>query len=87
MDKELVIQILRFVACHPYCRQRYIASALHTWLCSERFLDSLRYAYKQGWIDCVSIHDTANLEFYNKWFLTNDGKSAIINLENEKEII
>ena len=84
MDKKLALQILRFVAVHPYCRQRYIASALNTWLCSERFLDSLHYVYKQGWIDCEYHHDPAQMEFFNLWYLTEAGKSAIIDLENER---
>ena len=81
---ELEIKILNFLSNHPYSRQRVIASRCHLWLCDEYFLDALHNVYKAGLIDCEYRHDFAQMEFYNLWFLTDAGKSAIIDIENKK---
>ena len=72
-------KILNYIAEHPYCRQREIARACHIWLCSQLFLDSLYNLYKNKLIDCEYFSDPANIEYYNKWYLTEAGKCAIIN--------
>lgn len=72
-------KILNYIAEHPYCRQREIASGCHVWLCNQLFLDSLHNLYKNELIDCEFFSDPANVEYYNKWYLTEVGKRAIIN--------
>lgn len=84
MDKELMRQILLTLHNYSHIRQRYIANACHTWLCSERFLDTMQYMFKCGLIDCVSVNDPAQMEYFNLWYLTDDGERAIINIENRK---
>jgi hypothetical protein len=84
MDKELMRQILLALRNDPYTRQRYIASACHVWLCSERFLDTMQYMFKCGLIDCVSVNDPAQMEYFNLWYLTDDGERAIMTIENRK---
>lgn len=64
--------ILEYLARNPYSRQRAIAAYCHLWLCDEKFLNALQNLYKQGWIDCKFVSDSANIEFYNLWYLTND---------------
>lgn len=77
-------KILEYLAEHPYTRQRYIASACHTWLCSEQFLNALHNLYKGGFVDCDYHHDSAQMEFYNLWYLTDKGKCVIMNTENKE---
>ena len=81
---DLEMKILRYLADHPYTRQRYIASFCHLWLCNEEFLTSLHNVYKAGLVDCEYHHDPAQMEFYNLWYLTDAGKCAIINTEIRK---
>ena len=71
------MKILEYLSQHPYSRQRYIAGACRTWLCSEEFLTSLHNVYKSGLVVCEYHHDPAQMEFYNLWFLTDKGKEAV----------
>ena len=77
-------KILEYVRDCPYCRQRYIAKACHTWFLNEDFLNALQRLYKGGFIDCRYHHDPAQMEFYNEWYLTNKGECAIMNVENKE---
>lgn len=79
-------KILEYINEHPYCRQRYIASAYHIWLCDKNFLNALYRLHKDGFIDCESHNDSAQMEFFNLWYLTDKGKRAIMNIENKEGV-
>ena len=81
---ELKIKILEYLAKRPYCRQRYIASACSMWVCDYQFLNSLHSLLDEGFINREFYHDPAQRDFYYLWYLTDKGKSVIINTENEE---
>ena len=62
MPQEKIINFLRE---NPGSRMRTIRSFTHV-------MDTMTYLYEmeeEGLIYCVAIHDTANMEFYNKWYV------------------
>ena len=62
--KEQIINILRE---HPGLRKREIASYLH---CHQFTLITTLYEMEEdGLLRTESIHDTANMEFYDKYFV------------------
>ena len=62
--KEKIINILRE---HPGLRKREIAS----YLCCHHFtlITTLYEMEEDGLLKIESIHDTANMEFYDKYFV------------------
>lgn len=80
MDRK----ILETIAAMPGCRQRSIASAIGVWQCDAVFLECLRDLRDAGLIYRINYSDPANMEFFYKWYLTNDGECAIINTENKE---
>ncbi len=77
----LTDKILEYVKAHPGCRQREIAKYCHLWFLSNTFLNAMQRAYKDGLIDCEYFSDPANMEYYNKWYLTDAGRRALIFVE------
>lgn len=77
-------KILEAIASMPGCRQRSIASAIHVWQCDVTFLESLRDLRAAGLIYRINHSDPANMEFFYKWYLTNEGERAIMNTENKE---
>ena len=74
--KEQIINILRE---HPGLRKREIASYLR---CHHFKILGIMFELEDaGLIKRVSIHDTASMEFYDKWYVAEDvldnGASAI----------
>ena len=62
--KEQIINILRE---HPGLRKREIASYLH---CHQFTLITTLYEMEEdGLLRTESIHDTSNMEFYDKYFV------------------
>ena len=80
MDRK----ILETIAAMPGCRQRSIASAIGVWQCDGLFLNTLHALEGWGLIRRENYSDPANMEFFYKWYLTNKGECAIMNIENRK---
>ena len=62
MPQEKIINFLRE---NPGSRMRTIRSFTYV-------MDIITYLYEleeKGLIYCVAVHDTANMEFYNKWYV------------------
>ena len=72
-------QILAYLNDYPGSRKRYIASAVHIWLCDKRFLQAMRELENDGMIHSIYFSDPANMEYYDKWYLTEAGFAAIMN--------
>ena len=77
-------KILETIATMPGCRQRSIASAIGVWQCDATFLECLRDLRAAGLIYRIDHSDPANMEFFYKWYLTNKGEYAIMNVENKE---
>ena len=77
-------KILETIAAMPGCRQRSIASAIGVWQCDATFLECLRDLRTAGLIYRIDHSDPANMEFFYKWYLTNKGECAIMNVENKE---
>jgi hypothetical protein len=77
-------KILETIAAMPGCRQRSIASAIGIWQCDADFLECLRDLRDAGLIYRISHSDPAQMEFFYKWYLTNAGERAIMNVENKE---
>ena len=77
-------KILEAIATMPGCRQRSIAATIHVWQCDATFLECLRDLRAAGLIYRINHSDPANMEFFYKWFLTNEGERAIMNTENRE---
>lgn len=65
----------------PGSRKREIAGFLRIWLCDKVFLDTMSELKNNGLIQYVTINDPANMEFYDKWYLTEAGYHAIMNVD------
>lgn len=65
--KEQIIEVLRE---HPGLRKREIASYLY---CHHfKILGAMSELKNAGLIKSISIHDTASMEFYDKWYVAED---------------
>jgi len=64
-------KIYEYIREHPGCRQREIASSLPVWLCSKDFLNALAEMEMADTIYCVSYQDSANMEYYLKWYVVD----------------
>ena len=74
----------KILAClnrYPGSRKREIASSLRIWLCDKLFLDTMNELKHDGLIKYITINDPANMEFYDKWYLTEAGYCAIMNVD------
>ena len=69
MDKK----ILETIGAMPGCRQREIASAIGVWQCNAI---GCVYREKQS--------DTADMEDFYKWDLTDKGKYTIMTTDNRE---
>lgn len=63
-------EILRIIAKNPGVRKRHIAHLLGVWQCNSAFLRTMIDLEKEGLIFCREISDPANMEYYDKWYLT-----------------
>lgn len=65
-------KIYAYIAAHPYCRQREIASSLRVWLCDADFLSALHgLYYEEHRIDFRTYVDSAQMEIYNEWYVVS----------------
>ena len=74
----------KILAClnrYPGSRKREIAGSLRIWLCDKLFLDTMNKLKNDGLIKYITINDPANMEFYDKWYLTEAGYCAIMNVD------
>lgn len=62
-------RIVKYIEKHPGTRRRYIADDLKIWLCDKAFLDAMRDLEQEKIIYTVVYRNSANLEYYNKYYL------------------
>lgn len=67
--KERVYEYLRE---NPGARQRDIASELHIWLCDKYLMNILHELSSEKRIFCETYKDSANMEFYYKWYAVDE---------------
>lgn len=77
MEKKILAYLNRW----PGARKREIASSLQIWLCDKLFLDTMSKLKNDRLIKSITINDSANMEFYDKWYLTEAGYRAIMNVD------
>ena len=73
----------KILAClnrYPGAHKRFVASEIHSPV-NGIFLHSFRELEDIGFIQHITIHDPANMEFYDKWYLTDVGYRAIMNVD------
>lgn len=73
----------RILAClnrWPGARKREIAKKIHCFV-NGAFLRAFSEMENAGLIQHVIINDPANMEFYDKWYLTEAGYYAIMNVD------
>ena len=63
----------------PGSRKREIATEIH-YPVNGIFLRTFSEMENNGLIQHVTINDPANMEFYDKWYLTEAGYRAIMNI-------
>lgn len=63
-------EIMRIIAENPGVRKRHIAHLLGVWQCDHTFLRAMIDLEKEGLIFCRSFSDPANMEYYDKWYLS-----------------
>lgn len=73
-------KILAYLNRYPGARKRFIASKIHSPV-NGIFLHSFSELEDIGFIQRVTINDPANMEFYDKWYLTDVGYRAIMNVD------
>lgn len=77
-DAKLMEKILIYLYEHPHSRKRYIAKECGVWQCHVDFLSAISNLNALGLIDYQTINDYGNMEYYDEWYLTDEGKRAII---------
>ena len=80
MDRK----ILETIGAMPGCRQREIASGSGVWQCNAIFMGCLHNLEDLGFVYRENYSDPANMEYFYKWYLTDKGKYAIMNIENRE---
>ena len=60
-------QILKYVAIHPNCRARNVASHLHKWVCEISI--EMHQMADEGLLKSTYHHDPAQMEFYDTYEL------------------
>ena len=60
-------EIYEVIKNNPGIRKRYIASELNTTVLS--LLDTMNHMRAQGMIRAEYYQDSANMEFYDKWYI------------------
>lgn len=68
---DLKTHIINFIALHPGCRKREIAASIPIWQCAFEFLASMDDLQEDGRITAVPFRDPAQMEFYDKWYVSN----------------
>lgn len=63
-------KIISIILGNPGARKRYIAHLLGVWQCDPTFLRTMNNLERKGLIFCSEHHDPAQMEFYDKWFVT-----------------
>ena len=73
-------KILSCLNRYPGARKRFIASEIH-YPVNGTFLRTFSELENNGFIQHTTINDPANMEFYDKWYLTEAGYCAIMNVD------
>jgi len=63
-------EIMRIITKNPGVQKRHIAHLLGIWQCDRAFLRTMIDLEKEGLIFCRSFSDPANMEYYDKWYLS-----------------
>lgn len=66
----MIEKILAYIGAHPGCRQREIAVSLRIWQCDPFLMGALADLEDLGRIKREVYSDPAQMEYYNKWYLT-----------------
>ena len=80
MKNNMKEKILACLNHYPGSRKREIAIEIH-YPVSGNFLRVFSEMENNGLIQHVTINDPANMEFYDKWYLTEAGYRAIMNVD------
>lgn len=75
MEKKILTYLNRW----PGARKRSIARGVRVF--SATLIPLMSQMEKDGLIQRVTIKDPANMEFYDKWYLTEAGYYAIMNID------
>lgn len=73
----------KILAClnrYPGARKREVATEIHCFV-DGTFLRAFSEMENDGLIQHVAINDPANMKFYDKWYLTDVGYRAIMNVD------
>ena len=63
-------RIMRIIAENPGARKRHIACLLGVWQCNRDFLRTMNDLEKEGLIFSRPFSDPANMEYYDRWYLS-----------------
>ena len=74
-------KILAYLNRRPGSRKRSIARGAKIFSVDGEFLRTMSKMEKDGLIQRVTVKDPANMEFYDKWYLTEAGYYAIMNVD------
>ncbi len=77
MEKKILSYLNRW----PGSRKRSIARGARIFSINGELLRTMSKMEKDGLIQRVTINDPANMEFYDKWYLTEAGYRAIMNVD------
>ena len=74
-------KILAYLNRWPGSRKRAIARGARIFSVDGQLLRTMSQMEKDGLIQRVTVKDPANMEFYDKWFLTEAGYRAIMDVD------
>ncbi len=77
MEKKILSYLNRW----PGSRKRSISRGARIFSINGELLRTMSKMEKDGLIQRVTINDPANMEFYDKWYLTEAGYRAIMNVD------
>ena len=65
-------KILEYLSKYPGARKRDIASELHVWVASKELSNALYELLSEGRVFRRLHRDSANMEFYDKWYVVDE---------------
>ena len=74
-------KILSYLNRWPGSRKRSIARGAKIFSVDGEFLRTMSKMENDGLIRRDTVNDPANMEFYDKWYLTEAGYYAIMNVD------
>lgn len=74
-------KILSYLNRWPGARKRSIARGAKIFSVNGEFLRTMSKMENAGLIQRITINDPANMEFYDKWYLTEAGYCVIMDVD------